>query len=143
MSMYLADEIIRHRSVEIARTLRDVIVDDPAAGSFVDRAIAVLETMFDAELDLWASSGSDLDAETISTAGIELASTWVCLGMLRFVATTSALKAAVRESWPDKLEAWQEHGHAVAITMGQTTGDWATAIAYLKHYTEELLGRPA
>jgi len=144
MVLYHADRNVLRRSLEIYRTLRAEIEppDCPAAGSRSGQAIRALGSLLDAELGMW-SDDSTADAGLLPTATTELAATWVCLEMVRFMAAAAVLEAAVAESWSDKLDAWREHGRETALTIGRTSGDWDAARAYLHHCTEELLGRPS
>ncbi len=140
MSMYVADPVVLQRVADLLRTLRIAIANSPAAGSQAERFQDLLSRTFDAELDLWCSDEATEDMELRATAAVELAATWVCLEMIEFQSAALLIRSAVEESWPDKVEVWCEHGREVAATIGRSSGDWGAALAYLHHYTGELLG---
>jgi hypothetical protein len=142
MTMYVANADVLRRSLELYRAIRAEPApgDEPAAESNIERAVRALERLVDAELELWADA--ELDDQTLPSATVELSATWVCKEMLRFMSGALLLESVVEESWADKLAAWREHGRGgVATTIGTSSGDLDAARAYLRHYTEELLGR--
>jgi hypothetical protein len=142
MTMYTADPAVMRRATDLLRKLRRALRDcDSAAGSSSDQLRQLLEGSLEAELELWCSDEATADLELRATIAAELAATWVCLEHIRFQSAAVLVESSVAESWPDKLEAWREHGREVAATIGASSGDWGAALAYLHHYTDELLGR--
>ena len=142
MTLYTAEPAVLRRATELMRTLRRTQRDvDPATGSSGDQLLELLHGSFEAELELWCSAEATADLELRTTVAAELAATWVCIEQLRFQSAAVLVQSVVEESWPDKVAAWREHGREVAVTIGRSSGDWGAALAYLHHYTEELLGR--
>jgi len=141
MSLYTAEPAVLRRATELIRTLQRTQRDaDPAAGSSGDQLLELLHGSLEAELELWCSAEATADPALRATVALELAATWVCIEHLRFQSAAVLVQSVVEESWPDKVAAWREHGREVAATIGRSSGDWGAALAYLHHYTEELLG---
>ena len=108
----------------------------------LERAAAAVKDCLEVELGVWSDPDAGLDQGDLDAVTVELAASWVCLGMLRLLALSVLVEQTVIECWPDKVPAWREHVLEVSITIAEATGDTQTAAEFLRRYTDDLLGRP-
>ena len=141
MGLYVATEAVLRRARELGQSVVGAAEDAALTDDeVVIHAAQVLEEFLDVELVVW-SDPSMPEGDAVAAAA-DLAATWVALGAVRFDLRSKDLEGLVLAGWPDKIDAWREHGREVAAVMGATSGDWPVAISFLDHVTEELLGRP-
>ena len=139
---YVASPRVLQRALELRRQAGVARVSAGDDVEHLDRATAALRDCFDVELGVWSDPDADLDHGDLDTVTVELAASWVCLGMFELLALAVLVEQTVTECWPDKAAAWREHVLEVSITIAEATGDTETAAEYLRRYTEELLDRP-
>ena len=106
------------------------------------RAAAAVKDCLEVELGVWSDPDAGLHQGDLVAVTVELAASWVCLGMLRLLALSVLVEQTVIECWPDKVPAWREHVLEVSITIAEATGDTQTAAEFLRRYTDDLFGRP-
>jgi hypothetical protein len=140
MPMYRAAPEVLQRSEEITTTIKEALVGSGVdEEDLLERAVGVLDRAFDAELAVWSDPAAVQGMDELAAAAFDVAATWVALCRYRFLLQAAALGEMVVECWPDRLEAWREHGLEVASTMGRSSGDYVVAVSYLEHYTGKLL----
>ena len=108
----------------------------------LERAAAAVKDCLEVELSVWSDPDGGLDQGELDAVTVELAASWVCLGILQLLSLAVLVEQVVEECWPDKVPAWREHVLEVSITIAEATGDTQTAAEFLRRYTEDLLAGP-